>query len=264
MTRQAVRTEIQGDIAIVYLDRGKRKNALNFEIIEELTQAASSLSGNRDVRAVILTGTTDHFSTGMDLHEQDGSSPVQGPLLRARDYMQGGQKLCRTWENIPQPTIAAIEGPCVGAGVALTLACDWRVMAEDAFLYVPELLIAINLGWQSIPRLVNLVGPAKAKEIVILCDRMTADQALNSGLVTRTSAKAQSLKVAVELARRAAEMPPVAVRMVKQAINAHANALNDLSSYMDADQALLCVGSKDFAEGIAAFQEGRKPTFVGE
>jgi enoyl-CoA hydratase len=264
MTASMVKVTTYNSVALVSFDRGKRYNALNFDLIDELTATADALSRDLSVRAIVLTGTADAFSAGMDLHEQGEDAPVRGPMLSARDQMLKGQKLCRVWEELPQPTIAAIEGPCVGAGIALGLACDWRVMAENAYLYVPELLVGINLGWQSIPRLINLVGPSKAKEIVILCDRMTAQQALEAGLINRVANKGMAVEAALKLATRAAEMPPVAVRMVKQAINASANVLNAATSYMDADQALLCVRGKDFDEGVAAFQENRKPHFTGE
>ena len=84
---------------------------------------------------------------------------------------------------MPQITIAAIEGLAVGAGVALAIACDWRVIARDAYLYVPEVRIGLNLQWGALPRLVSLVGPARAKRITILCERMGADQAASWGLV---------------------------------------------------------------------------------
>src|SRR3546814_1727011 len=91
--------------------------------------------------------------------------------------------MCRAWEDMPQLTIAATEGLNVGGGIALTLACDWRVMAESAYLYVPEVQIGIPLGWQTIPRLVNLVGPARAKQIVLLGEKMSAAKAQEWGIV---------------------------------------------------------------------------------
>jgi len=212
MAEPAVKIELCEDVAVVRFDRGQRKNALNFDLIDQLTDAAETLASNLSVRAVVLTGTTEAFSAGMDLHQQGKDAPVRDGLLLARDHMLSGQKLCRAWEALPQPTVAALEGPCVGAGIALALACDWRVMAKDSFLYVPELLVGINLGWQSIPRLVNLVGPSLAKEIVILCDRMGAEDALAHKLVNRLADSGMALEVALQMAVRAAEMPPVATR----------------------------------------------------
>ena len=263
-TVYGVSVAIADGVAIVRFDRGQRLNALTFPLIEDLTRTAETLALDPQVRAVILRGADSCFSSGMDLHEQGPSSPVRGPLNEARIAMTKGQRLCRAWEELPQPTIAAIEGPCVGAGVALALACDWRVMGAESYLSAPELLVGINLGWQAVPRLVNLVGPARAKEIAILCERMSAEQALAWGLASRCAAKGGALAEASNLAQRVAQMPTVATRMVKQAANVAANALNSAVSIMDADQALLCVRSEDFAEGVAAFSEGRTPRFSGQ
>src|SRR3546814_842321 len=134
------------------------------------------------------------------------------------------------WEDMPQLTIAATEGLNVGGGIALTLACDWRVMAESAYLYVPEVQIGIPLGWQTIPRLVNLVGPARAKQIVLLGEKMSAAKAQEWGIVDFVVPDGAARKHALELAERISGMPDAAVRMSKQSINAYANALNHVSS----------------------------------
>ena len=163
--------------------------------------------------------------------------------LRERFYR--GVRLCQAWEDMPQITVAAMEGLAVGAGVALALACDWRVLAADAYLYVPEVKIGLNLQWGALPRLVSLVGPARAKRICILCERMDSATALDWGLVEEVAADGQALEVALGLARAAAEMPPIAVSMVKEAVNATAGALHRVSSFADADQSQLSAASDD-------------------
>ncbi|GIT49080.1 MAG: hypothetical protein Ct9H300mP14_10080 [Gammaproteobacteria bacterium] len=99
--------------------------------------------------------------------------------IRRRFYR--GVRLCQAWEDLPQITIAAAEGMMVGAGCALGLACDWRVLASDAYLFVPEVQVGLNLQWGALPRLVTLVGPARAKEICLLGEKMSSDQALDFG-----------------------------------------------------------------------------------
>jgi len=136
---------------------------------------------------------------------------------------------------MPQVTIAAMERLAVGAGVALPLACDWRVMGESCYLYVPEAKIGLNLQWGALPRLVNLVGPARAKRICILCERMPASQALAWGLVEEVAPDGKVLERTLELAYAAAQMSPIAVGMIKEAVNATAGALNRTASYADAD-----------------------------
>ena len=152
-------------------------------------------------------------------------------------------------------TISAVEGFNVGGGIALTLACDWRVLAQSAYLYVPEVQIGIPLGWQTMPRLVGLVGPARAKQIVLLGEKMGSEKALEWGLVDFIAPDGEAAQYAEALAERVAALPDVALRMSKQSINSCANALNHLASHMDVDQAMLCGISTEPPEGRKKFQK---------
>ena len=142
---------------------------------------------------------------------------------------------------MPQITIAAMEKLAVGAGVALPLACDWRVLGESCYLYVPEVKIGLNLQWGALPRLVNLVGPARAKRICILCERMDARTALDWGLAD----DGQTVAKAMDMAATVVEMPAVATLMIKEAVNATAGALNRTASFADADQSQLTAMTND-------------------
>ena len=229
----------QGAVALVRFDRKGNLNAFNQEAISDLTDIARHFQDDLETQAVVLTGTDKAFSAGIDLKErQERFAGGQSDLELRRTYYAGVQ-LCRAWEEMPQITIAAIERMAVGAGVALPLAMDWRVMGRDAFLYVPEVKIGINLQWGALPRLVTLVGPARAKRICILCERMGAEHALDWGLIDEIGEDGSVVETALEMARTAASMPAPAVRMVKEAVNATANALHRAVSYADADQSQL-------------------------
>ena len=245
MNRNTVEVERHGDIAIVTLSRPDRLNAFSDELVEDLTAVAQRFHRDHTVHAVVLTGRGKGFCAGFDLKQP---APPDD-LAARRDVMHLGRHLCRAWEEMPQTTIAAIEGPAVGAGVAIAISCDWRVMAEDAYLYVPEVKIGLTLQWQAIPRLVSLVGPARAKRIVMLCEKMGAAQALEWGLVEEVAAPGAAVEKALELARTACAMPPVIMTMTKQAINATANAHLHATSFMDADLSMMVF---DTDEAIAA------------
>ncbi len=240
-------------VALVRFDRGTKLNAFDGQLILELTEVARNLQDDLDLRAIVLTGGGAYFSSGADLQDlgarsEEGMSDAE----RRRVYFRG-VRLCEAWEALPQVTIAAMEGPAVGAGVALPLACDWRVLAEGGYLYVPEVRVGLNLQWGALPRLVNLVGPARAKRICILCEKMAPEQALDWGLVDATAAQGRSVAVALELAERAAAMPVVATQMIKEGVNAIAGALNRLGSFADADQSQLSASLGDAREARRRF-----------
>lgn len=243
MTYDYVTIERDGPIATVTFDRRKNLNAFDGKLILELTDVARNFQEELDIRAVVLTGNRNYFSAGADL-EDLGSRDGLSEVARRQSFYRG-VRLCEAWEAMPQITIAAMEKLAVGAGVALPLACDWRVMGESCYLYVPEAKIGLNLQWGALPRLVNLVGPARAKRICILCERMPAAQALAWGLVEEVAPDGKVAERALELARVAAEMPAIAVSMIKEAVNATAGALNRTASFADADQSQLTAVSAD-------------------
>ena len=243
-----VTIEKSGAVALVRFDRKGARNAFNQETILELTDVARKFQDDLETQAVVLTGTREAFSGGIDLKERASRAVTAGSDLQLRETYFRGVKLCQAWEDMPQVTVAAIEGMAVGAGVALPLALDWRVMGKGAFLYVPEVKIGINLQWGALPRLITLVGPARAKRICILCERMGAEHALDWGLVDELAEDGKVVEAAMTLAHKAAAMPAPAVRMVKEAINATANALHKVSAYADADQSQLSTNFRSAQE----------------
>jgi enoyl-CoA hydratase/carnithine racemase len=144
--------------------------------------------------------------------------------------------MCAAWEQIPQLTIAAIEGYAIGGGMALALACDLQVAADNPFVSFPEVSLGMPLTWGTIHRLVQLAGPAQAKRLAILCERLPAPEARAVGIVDCVVPTGSAGAHAYEIARAAAAMPPTAVRLTKETANAAANALLHLGSHMEADQ----------------------------
>ncbi|MGY6269479.1 enoyl-CoA hydratase/isomerase family protein [Achromobacter denitrificans] len=243
--KEIISVEKAGPVATVTIDRGAKRNALTQDMVLRLTDIALEFQQDTSVACVVLSGNDAEFSAGIDLGDParwklDGKNALERRALALR-----GTRLCKAWEDMPQITIAAVEGMNVGGGIALTLACDWRVMGRSAYLFVPEVQIGIPLGWQTIPRLVNLTGPARAKQIVLLGEKMSADKALEWGVADFVVPDGEARAHAQELAGRISRMPDLAVRMSKQSINAYANALNHLGSHMDVDQAMLCGQSAD-------------------
>lgn len=245
----------QGRTVIVRYDRGERRNAFSLEAMRRLTEVAEDLRDDVEASCVILAGSSTAFSAGVDLKDPARWEIADQSLNARRHVALWGSRMCKAWEEVPQLTIAAIEGLNVGGGIALTLACDWRVMSREAFLLVPEAKIGLPLGWHTVPRLVNLVGPARAKRIILTQERMDAATALDWGLADWLSEPGKTLEDAQALAARITENPSAVVKMTKQAVNAYANALNHVATFMDVDQALVCNESEEAIQARKAFSK---------
>ena len=253
----------EGRIAVVRFDRGDGINALSPEAMRQLTDAARSFEDDADTSVVVLTGGQG---------PSPPASTSRTPKAGARDHgsrrvapaSETGPRLTRAWQEMEQITIGAIEGFCIGGGVALAVALDFRVMGRDAHLRVPEIGLGMNMSWQSVPRMLHLIGPARTKQAVILADqRISAAEAHEWGLVEEVAEPGQAFDAAMALAAKVAAQPPLSVAMTKLTVNRLAHALDDLASHMDLDQFALASLTEDHKEGVAAFLGRRKPHFKG-
>jgi len=254
----------EGRIAVVRFDRSDGINALSPEAMRQLTGAARSFEDDGETSVVVLTGAAKAFTAGFDLKDPEGRARKTMDLGSLRRHLKLGPRLTRAWQDMEQITIGAIEGFCVGGGVALAVALDFRVMARDAHLRVPEIGLGMNMSWQSVPRMLHLMGPARTKQAVILADhRITAAEAYEWRLVEEVADPGQAFDTAMALATKVAAQPPLSVAMTKLTVNRLAHALDDLTSHMDVDQFALSSQTEDHKEGVAAFLERRKPRFRG-
>src|ERR1700731_2801447 len=254
----------EGRVAVVRFDRGDGINALSPEALRQLTDAARSFEDDGATSVVVLTGGAKAFSAGFDLKDAEGRSRQTMDIGSLRRHLKLGPRISRAWQDMEQITIAAIEGFCIGGGVALAVALDFRIMASNAHIRVPEIGLGMNMSWQSIPRLLHLMGPARTKQAVILADqRISATEALEWGLVEEVTEPGGAFAAAMVLAAKVAAPPPLSVAMTKLTVNRLAHALDDLASHMDIDQFALASLTEDHREGVAAFLERRKPRFRG-
>ncbi|MCC6157133.1 MAG: enoyl-CoA hydratase/isomerase family protein [Deltaproteobacteria bacterium] len=252
--------EQSGRVAVVRLHRPGAKNAMSVAMMRELIAVGERIGADLSIGAVVVTGSAEVFSGGVDLRDPELAAVFGLPLASKRRVLDAGPRLCRVWEELPQPTFAAVEGWCVGGGAALAMACDFRIVADGATIRIPEIERGMNFSWGSLPRIVSLVGPACAKKWVMFAESIDASEALRSGFAQWTCPRGEAERFAIDRARALCEMPLAAVMMTKQTVNAIGAAAKPVV-HMDTDQFALTLGSEDFQEGVASFLEKRSPKF---
>lgn len=261
---RTLKLEIKRAIATVELHRPESRNAMSAQLMREMIDCAGKLAAKREVDVVIVRGSGKWFSAGADLKDANRWGNGERAFDEQREIAALGYRMARAWEEIPQITIAAIEGYAIGGGLALVAALDWRVIAEDAFVSLPEIALGIPLTWGTLPRLVNLVGPARAKRLSILCERVPAAEALAIGLADYVAPQGKALATARAVAKQVLALPRNSVRMTKESINAYAGIGAHAASHMAHDQVQLASASKEaraarekFALRKAAAKRGR-------
>ncbi|MEV4707143.1 enoyl-CoA hydratase-related protein [Actinoplanes sp. NPDC049316] len=252
-----VKLEIEDGIGTIRLGRPPM-NALNTQVQEELRAAAQEASGSDQVRAVIVYGGEKVFAAGADITEFT-TTTFQEMTVRAAALSSAFDAVAR----IPKPVVAAITGYALGGGCELALACDWRVVAEDAKLGQPEIKLGIIPGAGGTQRLARLVGPARAKDLVFSGRMVDAEEALRIGLADRVVPAADVYAAAVELVKPYLTGPAMALRAAKQAIDGGLSM--DLASGLALESHLFAglFATDDRVEGTTAFVEKRKPKFTG-
>ena len=252
-----IRLDISDGIGTIRLDRPPM-NALNVQVQEELREAAKQATTSDEIKAIIVYGGQKVFAAGADIKEMAGMG-YAAMAARATELTSAFDALAR----VPKPTVAAITGYALGGGCELALACDWRVAAADAKLGQPEINLGIIPGAGGTQRLSRLVGPAKAKDIIMTGRFVDAGEALSIGLVDRVVPADDVLEAATAMAQQFVNGPSVALRAAKQAIDGGLEM--DLASGLAWESQLFAAlfATEDKVEGMAAFVEKRKPTFKG-
>lgn len=251
---------LQG-VAVVRMMRAHKRNALDAGLIQALADAAAQLREDASVKAVVLTGSGGMFCAGADLQTFDAIA-AEPDINRVRRLNQAGVRMVQAWEDLPAITIAAVEGGAVGGGLALALACDWRVFARDAYGYVPEVLLGLNYGWGALPRLSALAGPARAKWMSILARKHPAGELAQWRLVEQLAEPGQALQGALSLAREVAALPALAAQIIKQSVNAPGVAQARAASHADMDHMLVCLCDREGQGARQAFSRtvGKRST----
>lgn len=250
-----------GMIATITLDRPAKRNALTLASLRQLERLAEGFREETDIRAVILRAEGDCFSVGADLSVFSG--PPE-PIVQLRRTAEQGARLMRAIREIHQPTICVVQGIATGGATCIATACDFRIATPSTRMGYGEVKLGINLMWNALPLAVELVGPARAKRLVMTGDLIDAGTLHAWGFVDEVVALGAQDAAALALAERYSALPPIAVQMIKRSVNALSGALSASIMHADADQWLLGARTTDSSEAMAAFREKRPGQFSGQ
>jgi enoyl-CoA hydratase/carnithine racemase len=253
---------VEERVGVVTLNRPEARNALTLEMKRALLEVLPELAADTRVGAVLLTGAGAAFCSGGDTKKMaaDGKPPSPEDRKRQLRWEHGIPRLLHRMEK---PTLAALPGPAAGAGFALALACDLRVMAESAFVTTSYVKLGLSGDYGASWFLTRLVGTARAREILFTGDRVDAAACERLGLANRVVPDSELAKQAMELARQIAAGPPVALRYMKDNLNR--SVTDPLEAVLDIEAEHMVQGAttEDYVEAVKAFQEKRPPVFRG-
>jgi enoyl-CoA hydratase len=260
MTFENIIISIENAVATLTINRPEKLNALNKATILELHEAFKSLEKNKEIRAIILTGSGEKaFVAGADISEFADFSMTEGAELAAR-----GQSLLFDFvENLKTPVIAAINGFALGGGLELAMACHFRVASDTAKMGLPEVSLGVIPGYGGTQRLPQLIGKGRAMELIMTAGMIPAEDAYRTGLVNHVVPQVELLSFCNGIASRICRNSPIAISEAICAINS--NYKEGENGYKTEIEAFgKCFGTKDFKEGTSAFLEKRKANFIGE
>jgi enoyl-CoA hydratase/carnithine racemase len=256
MEYQNIILEIADGLAKITLNRPKSYNALCQAINVELDDALRSIGKDRSVRVLILTGGSRFFAAGADIREMMRAAPLEAEV--ATDIARG---INDGLEGLHVPTIASICGMALGGGLELALACDFRVVAEDAVLGLPEVGLGILPGAGGTQRLARAIGSARAKEVVMLGRRLSGKEAFELGLATRVVPKEAVEEETRNLALELMEKPAAALMLAKAAANLGDSHGPVVGKGFERMLFALAFCTDDQKEGMQAFAEKREPRY---
>ena len=253
---QTIRYEKNGNLAIAAINRPEALNALNGTVLQELSQVVAEVENDSEVRAFILTGEGRAFVAGADIGEQNALD-----VASARKFSQFGSSIFRRIEKLEIPTIAAVNGFCLGGGCELAMSFDIILASEKAKFGQPEVGLGITPGFSGTQRLPRRVGVAKAKELLFSGKMISAAEAEKIGLVNAVYPAEELMNATLEMAKSFTKNAPVAIKYVKASVDRGMQMDIDGGIALENELYAMCFATEDCKEGLTAFLEKRPATF---
>lgn len=252
--------EYKGPVAILTINRPKALNSLDAPTFYQLAEAFGELEKNQEIKVIILTGSGEKaFVAGADISYMKDFTALEG-----REFALLGQEVMNKIEKLKKPVIAAINGYALGGGCELAMACDLRIASVKAKFGQPEVNLGVTPGFAGTQRLPRLVGKGRAKELLMTGRTIDAEEAYRIGLVNKVVEQELVLQAAEEIAITIAGKGPIAIAMVKVAVNSGLEMDFEKAMAYEADIFGLLFSTLDQKEGMAAFTEKRGPQFIGK
>ncbi len=253
--------DLQGAVATLRLNRPERLNAVSAPLYASMDEALAKIEADAAIRAVVITGSGRAFCVGADL-KAHGEGQMEVDARRA--YVELAQGICRRLQKLPKPTVAAVNGHAIGAGLEIALSCDFIIVAEEAKLALPELSLGTFVGGGVTYTLAQRVGLARARELIILGERFSGNEAVDMGIATRGLPADRVQEAAADLANELAKRAPIPVALAKQLFDRVRDLDSEAVLAEEARALLACMETEDWREGIRAFHEKRAPEYRGE
>jgi enoyl-CoA hydratase len=250
-----------GPVAEIRFNRPLRLNAVIKQLYDELLVALADSEADDEIRCVVLTGEGRAFCVGADLkeHGKGERTPYQ-----MRQYLKGEQEVCQRIYSFPKPVIAAVNGFAIGAGAELAVVADFLVMAEGAQLGFPEVSIGTFIGGGVSHLLPQLVGLVKARELIMLGQRIDGREAKRIGLASRVFPDASFREDVAAFAEELGGKAPLSLAMAKEHLNKGITRGMDSALKTELEAVTFCTTTEDWREGVKAFAEKRRPVFKGK
>ena len=258
---EGITVERKGNIAILKVDIPQSRNALSVPIVEYMDKLVDQVIADKDIHCMILTGGGEKsFIAGADINNLIKMSPEE-----ARYSIEVGHKLFSKIEMMDIPTIAAINGYCLGGGLEIAMCCDIRICSENAKFGLPEITIGMIPGWGGTLRLQRLIGQSRAKSMILRGNMINAKQAIDYGLIMESYKDIPTLmEKAEELASELASRAPITMKVDKRLVYDAAVLQPTAIAQRDSLALSFVFTTKDAKEGLGAFLEKRKPAYKGE